>query len=400
MKKEINSRTVLLIFAFAVFLLVPSCDTFLKYFGVKGVAAYLIIGFLTLVGAYKFVLPVFLSKLTEKQADVLAAATFVGLTLLVVIVYPVANSGRLGAGGDADDALVTGVGELFAGRYPYYLATYLGNPISPMPGAMLLAAPFVLIRQIALQNVFWLGIFFLAVRQLLKSGVRALILLWTILIFSPTVLQNLLTGADYAANTIYVLIAMRLVVKFISEPNAPAWKKLLPAILLGIGLSSRSNFILLTPLLFSALVQNAGLKAAIKYSALAGAVFLLVTVPFYLYDPAGFAPLSVQSSKLVKLETVLPFARVIFPLAGVLLAAALSLQKMNADCARLFRNCAVVQIFILLLTALVSSISLGKPDLYFGQSGYGMFTLFFGALAGWIILQNSGERLVPEFVLH
>lgn len=389
MKKEFNSRNFASVLVFAVFLLVPSLDTFLKYFGIKGVAAYLIIGFLILFAAYKFVLPVFLSKLTERQANILAALTFAGLILLVLIVYPMANSARLGAGSDADDALVAGVGELFSGRYPYYPATYLGNPISPMPGAMLLAIPFVLIRLIALQNVFWLGVFFIAVRRYLKSGVWALALLWAILIFSPTVMQNLLTGADYAANTIYVLVAMWLMVKTISERGAPEWKKLLPTVLLGVGLSSRSNFILLTPLLFSALIQNAGLKAAIKYSAIAGAVFLLVTLPFYLYDPTGFAPLAVQASKIGKLETVLPFARIIIPLAAISIAVALSFQKMRADCAVLFRNSAVVQIFVLLFTALVSSVNLGKPDLFFGQSGYGMFTLFFGVLALWIILNDN-----------
>lgn len=389
MKKEFDSRRLILVFAFAVFLLVPSCDTFLKYFGAKGVAAYLLFGFLFLLAADRFVLPVLLNKLTEKQADVLAALTFAALTAFVLVVYPLANSGRLGAGGDADDALVTGVGELFAGRYPYYPATYLGNPISPMPGAMLLSAPFVLIRLVALQNVFWLAAFFLAARHFLKSGVRALLLLWTILIFSPTVFQNLATGADYTANTIYVLLAMWLMLETISDESAPAWKKILPGVLLGVALSSRSNFILLTPLLFSALLQNAGLKAAIKYCGVAGAVFLLVTVPFYLYDPTSFTPLAVQASKLVKIEDVLPFARVVVPLAAVALAAALSFQKMKTDGAVLFRNCAVVQIFVLLLTALVSSIHLGKLDLYFEQSGYGMFTLFFGALACWIFLHNN-----------
>lgn len=389
MKKEIDHRTFFSILGFAVFLLVPSCDTILKYFGAVGVAAYLLFGFLILLAAYKFAAPVFFSKLTETQANVLAALTFAALTALALVVYPLANSGRLGSGSDADDALVVGVGELFAGRYPYYAVTYLNNFISPLPGSFLLAAPFVLLRQVALLNVFWLGAFFLAARHFLKSGVWAILLLWTILIFSPTVLQNLATGADYAANTIYVLVAMWLMVKTISATDAPEWKKLLPTVLLGVGLSSRSNFMLLTPLLFSALVQNAGWKSAVKYSLITGAVFLFITVPFYLYDPAGFMPLHVQASKLVKIEDVLPLARILIPLASVALAAALSFQKMDADCAVLFRNCAVVQIFVLLFTALISSIHLGALDLFFGQSGYGMFTLFFGALACWIFLRNA-----------
>lgn len=386
MKKNIRSR--LLFASFAAFLLVPSCDTLLKYAGVAGVAGYLIIGSLLLFLAYKFILPVFVSRLTERQADVLALLTFVALVAFVAVVYPIANSGRFGAGSDADEALFVGTSEIIAGRFPYRPKTYLGNWISPMPGAMLLAIPFVLMKFLAAQNVFWLGAFYAAARHYLKSAVWALALLWTILIFSPTVFQNLATAADYTANTIYVLVAMWLMVKLISIDDAPEWKKLLPTVLFGVGLSSRSNFIILTPLLFSALVQNAGLKAAIKYSAIAGAVSLLVTVPFWLYEPSGFAPFLVQAGKLESLEDVLPFARIVFPLAGIALAAALSLQKMDGDCAVLFRNSAVVQIFILLFAALVSSVHNGKLDLYFGQSGYGMFTLFFGALAVWITIRE------------
>jgi len=387
MKKDFDSSV--LFAGFAAFLLVPSCDTFLKYFGIAGVAGYLIIGSLVLLAAYKFVLPVFLSRLTERQADILAALTIAALIAFVAVAYPIANSGRFGAGSDADEALLIGTQELLAGRFPYYPKTYLGNLISPMPGAMLLAIPFVLIKFLAVQNVFWLGVFYVAVRHYLKSGIWALALLWTILIFSPTVFQNLATGADYTANTIYVLAAMWLMVKLISKADAPEWKKLLPTILFGVGLASRSNFILLTPLLFSALVQNAGLKAAIKYSAIAGVICLLVIAPFWLYEPTGFAPFLVQAGKLESLEDVLPFARIIIPLAGVLVTAILSFQKMETDCAVLFRNSAVVQIFALLFTALVSSVHNGRPDLFFGQSGYGMFTLFFGALAVWITLNKK-----------
>lgn len=396
MKKEIDSKSLFSVLGFAVFLLVPSCDTILKYFGAFGVAAYLAFGFLILLAAYKFVAPVFLAKVNEKQANILAVLTFAALIALALVVYPLANSGRIGSGSDADDALVVGVGEIFAGRYPYYATTYLNNFISPLPGSFLLAAPFVLAGQIAFLNVFWLGVFFVAARHFLKSAVWALLLLWTILIFSPTVLQNLATGADYAANTIYVLVAMWLMVKNISKRGAPEWKKILPSVMLGVGLSSRSNFMLLTPLLFSALVQNAGWRAAIKHCAIAGAVFLLLTVPFYLYDPAGFMPLHVQASKLVKIEDALPFARIVIPLASIALAAALSFQTMKTDCAILFRNSAVVQLFVLLFTAAISSISLGKLDLFFGQSGYGMFTLFFGALACWIVFKNSENELAQR----
>lgn len=389
MRKELDARSLTSIFVFAVFLLVPSTDTFLKYFGIAGVAAYLVFGFLFLLAGYKFVLPVFLSRLSEKQADILAILTFGALTAMALVVYPLANSGRFGSGSDADDALIIGVGELFAGRYPYYPLTYLGNAISPMPGTMILSSPFVLSGLTAMQNLFWLAVFYIVVRHFLKSGVWALALTWTILIFSPTVMQNILTGADYAANTIYVLVAMWLMLKNIPDAGAPEWKRLLPTILLGFGLSSRSNFMMLTPLLFSGLVQNAGWKPAIKYSAIAGAIFLALTLPFYLYDPSGFAPFAVQSGKLVAMQDVLPYARVIVPVLSLAVTVALSFRKMGTDGTDLFRNAAIVQIFMLLLMTVISSAHYGKLDLFLNQSGYGMFTLFFGALAYWMILHNN-----------
>ena len=111
-----------------------------------------------------------------------------------------------------------------------------------------------------------------------------------------------------------------------------------------------------------------------------------MTVPFWLYDPQGFAPLIVQAKKLHTIEDVLPFAGIIIPGSAILLSLILSFQKFKVDCTLFFRNCAIVQIFVLFFTSTVYSIKLGQPDLYLGQAGYGMFTLFFGALAGWLYL--------------
>jgi len=389
MRTESPARQYIGFLGFSAFLLVPSFDTFLKYFGLIGVILYFAIGSLALLFVQKFVLPIYRSKMTGKFADILAVVTFAALTLAVTIVYPLANSERFGSGSDADDALLIAAGKLLNGEYPYYLSTYLGNMISPMPGAVLLSIPFVVLGIIAIQNVFWLGVLFVTVRHYFKSSPLALGLIWLLLLFSPTVLQNLLTGADYVSNSIYILVFMWMMVTTISDPKSAEWKRLLPAILLGIGLSSRSNFLLLMPLLLSILVQNAGWISAIKYLTVSGITCFLVTVPFWLYDPPGFTPLIVQSMKVTELQTVLPLAGVIIPLSGILLAAFLSLQKLETDCLTFFRNCAVVQLFALLFTSGIWSLKLGYLDLFVGQSGYGMFTLFFGAVAGWTAFYNN-----------
>jgi len=379
--------------AFSVFLLAPSFDTALKYFGSTGVVVYFVAGTVALLFADRFLIPAYQKLVSEKSASYLALASLITLSATALIVYPIANSGRFGGGSDGDDALITAVTELLNGRYPYYLNTYLGNLISPMPGAIVLAIPFVALGLLPLQNVFWLAILFLVFRKFEESSVSALGVVWIMLFVSPTLLQNIVTGADYASNSIYVLVAMWALIRTLSHDSAE-WKPFAAAVLLGVGLSSRSTFMLAMPLLLSALVQNAGWKPAIKYLVIAAITFLVVTIPFWLYDPAGFAPLRVQSDKLKAIEDFLPFASIIIPGSAMLMSVGLSFQRMRSDITVFFRNCAIVQLFVLMFTALIYTLKLGRLDFYVGQTGYGMFTLFFGAVAGWTYLY--GKRSISE----
>ena len=132
--------------------------------------------------------------------------------------------------------------------------------------------------------------------------------------------------------------------------------------------------------------------------AIAGFTFMLVVIPFWLYDPAGFTPFNVQSEKVMQFETILPYARVIVPLSGMLLASALSFRKMKPDCIVFFWNCAIVQLFSVLLLSALSSIYSGKLDLYFGHVSYGVFFIFFAGFAAWTVLKQSdalGDSLKP-----
>ncbi|MEO7660685.1 MAG: hypothetical protein ABIV48_13805 [Pyrinomonadaceae bacterium] len=377
------------IFGFAVFLLVPSFDTLLKYFGTPGLAVYFIVGTGLIIIGYRYVITPFHSLVSERQAIYLAIFTFVFLTVITAYVYPIANSGRFGGGTDIDDAMIIGASEIIQGHYPYYRQTYLGGWISPMPGTILLSVPFVFINLLPYQNIFWLLLFFIAVRANLKSNVYALGLLWTILLFSPTFYQVLVTGSDHISNTLYVLIGMWFMVRSISDRGSSLWQRLWPTVLFGIGLSSRSNFLLLVPLLISVLAQNSDRKLAFKYVALAGLVFSSVTLPFWLYDPGAFTPLVVQSYKIQVLEGVLPYARIIIPGSAFILSLVFSCTRMEKDCAVLFRNSAIVQLFVLLFSSILFALQTGQLTLFMGTSGYGMFTLFFGLLSTWIILRRK-----------
>ncbi len=263
------SRKVRAFAGLAFCLAVPSCGVIQKYFGNVGLLIYLVAAIAILWLTYRYLAEPFLLRLSERESVYLLLLTFVALIAIFAIVYPKANVHIAGRGSDADDGLNLAVNELLNGRYPYSARTYLDNPISPLPGAILLAIPFVLFGSSAYQNLFWLGVFCFVLFRMMQSWRATLILFLTILIFSPVVVNDVVTGGDYPTNTIYVLVFMLLTLSWGPRADSLSWKKLLAVLLLGIGLSSRANFLLLMPSLFSALTLRAGSRTAATYSALA-----------------------------------------------------------------------------------------------------------------------------------
>ena len=379
--------------AFALLIAATSADAFYKYTGLAGIAAYTavcIIGVL-LVGRPKFAAWIE-RKLSERRALVLAVVTLVILIVVCLFVYPKADAGQLGdRGSDADDALIIGAQALLRGAYPFYQTTYYGNPIAPMPGAIMLAIPFAVKPLIALQNVFWLGILFLTTGRLIGSWKYALVLLAGLVFLCPAVMQNLLTATDRLSNTVYVLVAMWLLLRSKLNSNELSWASLGAAVLFGIGLSSRSNFFFLLPLLCSALVQTAGWARALKVIAVSAITFLMVTVPFWLYDSPGFTPFSTQAEKMAQFDSTLPHASAVVAICGMLLATLLATRKTDRDLANFFFNCGLVQLFAVLFLSAVSTVHSGRLDLYLGHVSYGVFAVVFFLLAGVLYL----KRMAP-----
>jgi hypothetical protein len=275
-------------------LVLPSVFYVQKYFGWIGVGGYLIITACT-----AWTLPRFRWQLTEGEALWLSIMTFTGLAVLFAIGYPIANTHISGLGSDDDDALNIAVVELINGRYPYYVRTYLGNLIHHLPGAFLLAAPFVLLGTSALQNLLWLALFFFVLRRELDNSFAALRWFWLMLIFSPIVVHQLITGTGHVTNAIYVMLGLWWLVN--------AERKTLPAVAWGVALSSRANFLFLVPLAFGWLAQGHGWKTTVKLLLLSCIVCALLTLPFYFYDRQGFAPLE-AADRLTRFNEVLPYA--------------------------------------------------------------------------------------------
>jgi hypothetical protein len=368
-----------------LWLLVPSLAVVQKFSGLAGVVAYAAVVSLVFLAGYRRGFRIFMSRISESAVPWLAAATFLGLVAIFFVVYPLADAGIVGGGSDRDEALNIATTELLHGHYPYYERTYLGHLITPMPGALLLAIPFVLIGNSAYQNLFWLSVFFLSARSFLKDGRLALLLLWTILALSPVVLDALVTGSDYLANSLYVMLFVVWMVSATSRSNHSVAQLVALAVLLGIGFSSRLNFATILPLVFSALVVVAGWKTALKYFAVTCATSVAITLPFYLYDPQGFSPLLTSASKLGAFQSVAPFVNIIVPLVTGVISLALAAQSANRDLTTMLRNCAIVLVFPILCGIVLSSVEAGRPEFYNSNSfaAYSLPAMIFGVTAAW-----------------
>ena len=378
----------------AACLLVSSLPLLHKYGGVTGVAVYGIVGLSGLAIGYQYGpgLMRYVRSLSAKQFAAATAMTFLVLVVAFAVLYPISNTDRLsghaGGGNDRDDAINIGAGELLHLRYPYYARTHMGNVFSPLPGALILAVPFVLIGNGAYQNIFWIFAFFLAAKYCLGAWRPALLMLWTILAFSPGAWRGLVTGSDLGTNCIYVLVSILLIVNVVPAASAPRWQKLAAAVFMGIAFSSRTSFLLLLPLVLSVLVQRAGWKVALNYAAVAAAAFVAVTVPFWLYDPGAFTPLQ-TNNPFAHFRSMLPLSTILVPGACGLVALGLSLKRNGGDQFVLLRDCAVVLALPVVCITLLEIIANGAINYYWLSYAEGL--LFFGVLAWWIHFTGASE---------
>ena len=310
----------------ALSLSIPSLAILQKYFHIVGVIAYIAIVFIALylLTKYRYLIAKLASKASTRQIYGLAAITFLILLITFFLIYPKAGSRTYGHGSDCDDAINIATTRLLHGQYPYYFRTYLGNAVSPLPGSLILAIPFVLLGNSAYQNIFWLLMFFIAMKFYLEDERSALLLLWIILALSPVVLHQIVTGIDYLSNSLFIMLFIMWLVKSTARTEPGNWKIIIPAILLGIGFSTRANFLLLLPLIFFALTKTAGWQKAILYTGIICFTFALVTFPFYLYDPKSFSPL-LTKYQLKQFESIIPYIDLIIPLITGIIALLLAL---------------------------------------------------------------------------
>jgi hypothetical protein len=215
------------------------------------------------------------------------AALWVLVAILYVIVFP--RSLQKADRNDSYDALNLSSSQLLHHHFPYYVHAYSGGLVTHMPGALFLALPFQMLGRVSLQNLFWLGMFmwFATIFFRFRSTALAFVL---VMLANAHTSVNILDGADYPINWMYICISAVLFLSF--AERGPDWKFAASGLFLGVALSSRPTYMfVIFPLVLAYLAQRIGAMAALRRVALPLLAMTAVTAPFYLYDPAHFAPL-------------------------------------------------------------------------------------------------------------
>jgi hypothetical protein len=206
--------------------------------------------------------------------------------LLFAVFYPLAHSGILGPGSDRDDGLNAGLHALLGLHDPYHVTSFLGNQLSPMPGALLLALPFYLIGNSAFQNLFWVPEFFWWAQKWFGATGAAL---WYGLVFivgCPASLRDFVTGGDYLVNALYVAIAMDFV--FVALRSERRRYLYAPAIFLSVAISSRPIYAMAVPVLAGTVFQLRGWRRMVEFLVLVGLACAALNGPLYFHDPSHF----------------------------------------------------------------------------------------------------------------
>jgi hypothetical protein len=219
----------------------------------------------------------------------------IALCVIFAVAYPVATSGLFGGGTDRADALDVTDAALFAGRPVYDTLTYLGNPPTPLPGAVLLAAPFHLIGSAALQNVFWFLVLCALAPRIVGDGRGGAAYLAILVLGCPGVLLDFATGSDFATNAIYVIVSVWLLT---SLAPAETWAvRGLACALFACALSSRPIYVVEAPIVAAAVLQRQGLRRCLEVSACVAILLAVIDGPLLAGNPTRF-PLMLHANLL------------------------------------------------------------------------------------------------------
>lgn len=364
--------------ALTVLLVLPSLHQVEKYLGRPGLAVYplLVLGLVLLAERITARIE---DRLSEQTARAIAAAMFAGIFIAFAVLFPMANTNVPGRGSDTDEAYDLAVRSMARGEFPYTELTYLGNRIHHLPGSLFLAAPFVALGTSAYQSLFWLGAFLWLLAT--EFGLRkALPLFGLILCASPAVMQQTVTGSDGVMSGISVFVALWCLLRSWDEPSTSAARRWGAVVLFALAVSNRPNFGLAGIPVLAFLLHRRGLGTMLKVGLAIAALVLAINLPFYLHNPAGFAPLE-GMDRVTRFSRVLPHSGIVLPAVALLITGALVLPKSAGSIAGAATSLAAGQFFLVATGMALMSALAGRLDT--GYAGYGSYYLFAGAFALW-----------------
>lgn len=342
----------------------------------------------------------FMKKIPEKWWFITLIAGFSALSCAALIIHPKIDTegfylfGRFVGPSDADNGLFQTTYDMLHCRYPYYSVSFLGNQHTPMPGALLIAVPFVLLSAllssnlITLQNVFWSIVLLWTLHRFQFRSLQTTALFALLLVIScPNLVYHVVTGVDYISNSIYVLLS---VYAYILSTNSSSSNlaKLFSAGIMGISFSSRLNYVFLLPILFMYTIRKKGFITACLHFFAFVLAFSAITLPFYFYDPAGFSPL--HTSSKIKFS-FLGFHYWNFLIVGICAAVSLTLAIRVSENSLFHYVFISVALPIFVPTTIAFLESQGSNTGYFH---FGILILFFSFLSSKFAEVRSGQNVI------
>lgn len=196
------------------------------------------------------------------------------------------------AGGDRDQALRLGLAQLGQGQSPYLAKTSLGNPVSPLPGAFLLALPsYLLFGRGDVLNVFFILLLGFLVYRRVGDKPWALSLIVGLFLAHPTALN-----AFYGGDLLWPIVLLAASIEL------AAAKKPIPAgLVLGLALNCR-----MATLVFLAipLIAYTAFKLELYWSKILAVAVLTIAaldVPVFLLDPPAMLNATLMKTGFGKL---------------------------------------------------------------------------------------------------
>lgn len=235
------------------------------------------------------------ARLTERRAMEVLAVVVTATVVIFLVAYPRYGRPAGPSGyGDADDALNILADALTGGLGvdPYQRRTYLGNVLSPMLGAGIVAVPFrVVFGSAAYQNPFWLVVATMALYR--QWGARVALGVIVPVLVSLGFAEDYILGGDYFASGIALALAA---FAFLAALARGGWWPWGAALALGVLSANRTTTLPVLALVAAVLFAARRLRPAVGPLALALAVNLALWLPWWILADA-FPPIG-QVAKL------------------------------------------------------------------------------------------------------